>query len=153
LACWQLTRATPADIAALVALENRCFGWPWSRLSFEGEMNAPGADSRVTWTTTAAGQPRMIAYIFFRFIAAEVHIFRIAVDPAWRRRGVGARLVTACLESARGRGLSAAMLEVRRSNTEALKLYRKFGFQVAATRPGYYSDGHEDALILTQTLT
>jgi ribosomal-protein-alanine N-acetyltransferase len=152
LAGWQLTRATPADIAALVALENRCFHWPWSRLSFEGEMNAPGADSRVTWTTAAAGQPRMIAYIFFRFIAEEVHIFRIAVDPAWRRRGVGARLVTACLESAHGRGLSAAMLEVRRSNTEALKLYRKFGFQVAATRPGYYSDGHEDALILKRTL-
>jgi ribosomal-protein-alanine N-acetyltransferase len=153
LAGWQLTRATPADIAALVALENRCFGWPWSRLSFEGEMSAPRADSRVVWATAADGQACLIAYIFFRFIAEEVHIFRIAVDPAWRRRGVGGRLVAACLESARGRGLSAAMLEVRRSNTEALKLYRKFGFQVAAARPGYYSDGHEDALILKRTLT
>jgi ribosomal-protein-alanine N-acetyltransferase len=150
---WQLTRATPADIGALVALENRCFDWPWSRLSFEGEMNAPGADSRAAWATAAEGQACLIAYIFFRFIAEEVHIFRIAVDPAWRRRGAGARLVTACLESARGRGVSAAMLEVRRGNTEALKLYRKFGFQLAATRPGYYSDGHEDALILKRTLT
>jgi len=40
------------------------------------------------------------------------------------------------------------VLEVRPSNTEAVAFYRRFGFQVIATRPGYYSDSREDALIL-----
>lgn len=150
--CWELTRAAPADIAPLVALESRCFDWPWGRLSFEGELSAAGADNRVAWAGTC-GEKRIVGYIFFRFVAEEVHIFRIAVDPAWRRRGIGARLVTECLNAARGGGMATAVLEVRPSNTEAMELYRKFGFRVLATRPGYYSDRQEDALILKRTLT
>jgi ribosomal-protein-alanine N-acetyltransferase len=44
--------------------------------------------------------------------------------------------------------MTAAVLEVRPSNTDAVALYRRFGFQVIATRPGYYTDRREDALIL-----
>jgi ribosomal-protein-alanine N-acetyltransferase len=148
LADWQLTRATAADIASLVALEGRCFDWPWGRLSFEGEMTNAGADSRLVWTAAASGEKRVIAYIFFRFIADEVHIFRLAVDPSWRRQGIGSRLVAECLSAARLQGLAAAVLEMRASNREAMALYRSFGFEAAAVRPGYYSDSREDALIL-----
>lgn len=148
MADWQLTRATAADIASLVALEGRCFDWPWGRLSFEGEMASAGADSRLVWTAAASGEQRIIAYIFFRFIADEVHIFRLAVDPSWRRQGIGSRLVAECLTAARRQGLAAAVLEMRASNREAMALYRRFGFEAAAVRPGYYSDSREDALIL-----
>jgi [ribosomal protein S18]-alanine N-acetyltransferase len=152
VAHWELARATPEDIAPLVALESRCFDWPWGRLSFEGELAAAEADSRVA-RVAASGEKRIVGYIFFRFIADEVHIFRIAVDPAWRGRGIGTRLVGECLDAARLRGVTAAVLEARPSNTEAIELYRKLGFQVLATRPGYYSDRREDALILKRTLT
>jgi len=150
---WELTRATPADIGPLVELESRCFDWPWGRLSFEGELTVTGADSRVAWITTAPREKQIVGYIFFRFIAEEVHIFRLAVDSAWRRRGIGTRLVAECLGAARARGLTAAVLEARPSNTEAVELYRKLGFRAVATRRGYYSDHHEDALILKRTLT
>jgi ribosomal-protein-alanine N-acetyltransferase len=152
LAGWQLTCATPADIPPLMALEARCFGWPWGRLSFEGELASAGAESRLAWTTAGSGERRIVAYIFYRLIAGEVHIYRLAVDPEWRRRGIGSRLVEDCLASARRQGLSAAVLEVRASNTEAIALYCKFGFRVIATRPGYYSDSRENALILKREL-
>ena len=148
MAGWQLTCVTPADIEALVALEGRCFGWPWGRLSFEGEMASAGAESRLAWTAAASGEKQIVAYIFYRFIAEEVHIFRLAVDPEWRRQGIGTRLLDDCLTSARRMGLSAAVLEVRPSNTEAIALYCKLGFRVIARRPGYYSDSREEALIL-----
>ena len=99
-------------------------------------------------TVASSGDEAVIAYLFYRFVAEEVHIFRLAVHPEWRRQGIGSRLVTECLRVARSRGVTAAVLEVRRSNTEAIELYRKFGFQVVASRPGYYSDSREDALIL-----
>jgi ribosomal-protein-alanine N-acetyltransferase len=152
LAGWQLTCATPADIQTLMALEARCFGWPWGRLSFEGEMAAAGAGNRLAWTAADSATRRIVAYIFYRFIAEEVHIFRLAVDPEWRRQGIGARLVEDCLASARRQGLSAAVLEVRPSNTQAVALYRKFGFREIARRPGYYSDSREEALILKREL-
>jgi ribosomal-protein-alanine N-acetyltransferase len=145
---WHLTAAAPADIESLTALESRCFRWPWGRLSFEGEFSSRDSSSLVARTASSAGPGKVIAYLFYRFIADEVHIFRIAVDPAWRRQGIGSRLVGECLRTARSRGVAAAVLEVRPSNVEAIELYRKFGFQVVAMRPGYYSDSREDALIL-----
>ncbi|MGE5257336.1 MAG: ribosomal protein S18-alanine N-acetyltransferase [Hyphomicrobiales bacterium] len=148
MARWHLTPAAPADIESLTALESRCFRWPWGRLSFEGEFSSGDGGSLVARTASSAGPEEVIAYLFYRFIVDEVHIFRIAVDPEWRRQGIGARLVRECLHTARSRGVNAAVLEVRPSNVEAIELYRKFGFQVVATRPGYYSDSREDALIL-----
>lgn len=148
MARWHLTAATRADIDALIALEARCFAWPWGRLSFEGELESRDGGSLVAWTITPSGAPAPIGYLFYRFIADEVHIFRIAVSPEWRRQGIGFQLVGECLQTARRRGVGAAVLEVRSSNAEAAALYGKFGFQVIATRPGYYSDTREDALIL-----
>ena len=147
MARWHLTPATRADIEALAALEKRCFAWPWGRLSFEGEFDGRDGGGLVARAADAEGDAP-IAYLFYRFIADEVHIYRIAVSPEWRRRGIGLRLVGECLQRARRRGVTAAVLEVRPSNTEAVAFYRRFGFQVIATRPGYYSDSREDALIL-----
>jgi ribosomal-protein-alanine N-acetyltransferase len=149
---WNLSALRPVDIDPIVDIEGRSFGWPWGRLSFESEADSPGADSWVVRTPGPTGAEQVVAYIFFRLIADEVHIFRIAVAPAWRRRGIGARLVAECLGSAPQRGARVAVLEVRPSSTAALALYRKFGFRVVATRPGYYSDSGEDALILKKEI-
>ena len=48
--------------------------------------------------------------------------------------------------------LSLLTLEVRRSNTAAQGLYKKYGFEELGIRKGYYSDNHEDALIMTLNL-
>ena len=148
MVCWHFTPAAPADIEALTALENRCFRWPWGRLSFEGEIATRDGGSLVARAESASGDEEVIAYLFYRWIADEVHIFRIAVHPEWRRQGIGSQLVRECLRAARRRDVTAAVLEVRASNTEALELYHNFGFRVVATRPKYYSDSGEDALVL-----
>ena len=149
---WNLSALSPVDIDPILDIEGRSFGWPWGRMSFAGEADSPGAGSWVVRMPGPTGAEQVVAYIFFRLIADEVHIFRIAVAPEWRRRGIGARLVAECLASAIRRGARLAVLEVRPSSTEALALYRKFGFRVVATRPGYYSDSGEDALILQKEI-
>jgi len=65
---------------------------------------------------------------------------------------MGRRLVDECLKTALRGGARAALLEVRPSNTEAVQLYRNVGFRVVATRPVYYPDSREDALILHKEL-
>ena len=72
-----------------------------------------------------------------------------AVDPRWRRRGVGERLLLALLDLAVARQAREATLEVRLSNLPARKLYEKHGFRPVGIRPRYYSDNGEDALIMT----
>lgn len=78
----------------------------------------------------------------------EAHITMIAVDPAHRGYGVGELVLNALIDHAYELQARALTLEVRVSNTVAQRLYIKYGFQPVSTRPRYYTDNGEDALIM-----
>lgn len=149
MTAWEVSPLQPSDLEEVLTIERQAFDRPWGRIAFEGELEAAGAESFVI-REPAAGS--IAAYIFFRWVADEVHVFRIAVAPAWRRRGMGRELVDHCLKAAVKGGAQAVLLEVRPSNSGALQLYRRFGFRVLAVRPGYYADRREEALILHRDL-
>jgi ribosomal-protein-alanine N-acetyltransferase len=78
----------------------------------------------------------------------ELQIEDLAVLPALRCQGIGARLLRAALERARKKGAIRAVLEVRANNAIAQNLYRKFGFEVVGTRRDYYQQPAEDARVM-----
>jgi [ribosomal protein S18]-alanine N-acetyltransferase len=84
----------------------------------------------------------------FWSILEEAHITLIAIHPNYQHQGLGRLLLYGLLQKAWEEGLERATLEVRVSNESAISLYKKFGFQTAGTRPRYYPDNREDALIL-----
>ena len=81
-------------------------------------------------------------------ILDEGHITNVAVRPECRRQGIGARIIGTLLAQTRQLGIRHHTLEVRESNLPALALYEGFGFTSAGIRPGYYSSGHENAVIM-----
>jgi ribosomal-protein-alanine N-acetyltransferase len=78
----------------------------------------------------------------------EGHITTIAVAPEFRGRGIGELILNGLIDQ--GMALNADMLtlEVRVSNLVAQQLYLKYGFKPSGTRPRYYTDNGEDALIM-----
>ncbi|NJE05305.1 ribosomal-protein-alanine N-acetyltransferase [Thermococcus sp. M36] len=74
----------------------------------------------------------------------EGHIMSIAVDPAYRGKGIGSALLTEVIERLIKKGARYIGLEVRVSNERAIKLYESFGFRKIKRIIGYYADG-EDA--------
>ena len=76
----------------------------------------------------------------------------LAVDPAYRRRGVATFLLAYSLGLAKGYGAKQALLEVRTSNRAAIRLYRKMGFCEAGRRQGYYSETREDAVVMVNRM-
>lgn len=74
----------------------------------------------------------------------EREILNIAVHPAYRRRGLGKKLMET--ELARSKG--AWFLEVRESNAAAIALYRSMGFEIAGRRPDYYRTPTEAAIVM-----
>lgn len=74
-------------------------------------------------------------------VPTEGRVLMFAIDRAWRRRGIGHRLMLTFLERCRRRGLRRATLEVRVSNASAIRLYAQFRFSVVDLLRAYYSDG------------
>ncbi len=86
------------------------------------------------------------------FIARRGHIVSIAVLEAYRRRGIGERLMRISMDAMKKYyKASEAYLEVRVSNKPAIKLYEKLGFRIVKILKRYYSDG-EDAYLMARKL-
>jgi ribosomal-protein-alanine N-acetyltransferase len=82
-------------------------------------------------------------------MADEAHLTNIAVRNQLQRQGIGELLLISIMDLAAELKAEFITLEVRVSNVSAQRLYQKFGFNQVGTRPGYYTDNREDALLMT----
>ena len=136
-----------SDLPQVIAIERRAFPTPWSLAMFVLELSKPSS------ICLAAAQPidgTLQGYLICSRYADVWHLMNIAVDPGLRRRGIATALLETLLERA---GLDQEYtLEVRPNNDPAIKLYERFAFRRAGTRPRYYQDTGEDALIMWRVL-
>ncbi len=134
------------DIPGVLEIENVSFPTPWSESAFRYELQEnPYASLFVAKTRE---QSTVIAFACVWIIDQEMKINNIAVRPEFRSRGVGARFLKFLLEYAGSQGCREVALEVRPSNDVALHLYRRSGFAPIGRRKHYYSDTHEDAIVM-----
>jgi ribosomal-protein-alanine N-acetyltransferase len=150
---WQLGSINQADeLEPILAIEQRSFRSPWGRLAFEGELTCQNACNYIVKSSADGAGEQVIAYAFFRLVCDELHLLKIAVTPAWRRQGIAARLLERCFASSAIRGAASVHLEVRTTNTPAIALYLKLGFEVVGKRHKYYADTKEDAILMIKNL-
>ena len=153
MSSWQLGTINQADeLEPILAIEQRSFRWPWGRLSFEGELSCQNVCNYIVKLQTNGAGEQVAAYAFFRLAADELHLLKIAVSPAWRGQGIASRLLKRCFAIRAKQGATSVHLEVRPSNTPAIELYLKLGFEVIGRRHKYYADTKEDALLMMKNL-
>jgi len=85
-------------------------------------------------------------------VTKKGHVISIAVLPQNQRQGVGRALVQEAMNAMRRYKAKECVLEVRASNTVAVNLYRKLGFEIIRTLHRYYADG-EDAYLMAKKLS
>ena len=83
-------------------------------------------------------------------LARKGHIISIATLPAHRSKGIGTSLLQMAMREMSEGGCREAFLEVRVTNDEAVRLYKKLNFQVTGTMHGYYKDGESAYLMALQ---
>jgi ribosomal-protein-alanine N-acetyltransferase len=137
-----------ADIPAVGAVERASYPFPWSDGVFRDCVRV-GYFCRVI---EAAGE--VAGYGIMSFGAGEAHILNICVRSDLRSAGVGRRLMLYLLDRAREEHMQDVFLEVRPSNTIAIRLYEHLGFTRIGLRKGYYQavGGREDALVYKLSL-
>ena len=137
------------DLPRVLNIEVASFALPWTEEMFENELARGDLSEALVARPPEAGTlPPIVGYICSWVVGEELHINNIAVDPRWRRRGIAGALLDATLERGRARGANCALLEVRASNAGAQALYRRYGFEPAGVRKGYYDHPVEDAVIM-----
>ena len=143
---WLIARMHPTnDLDAVVALEATCFTNPWTREMIVWEFEHSDVSH---FFVVRVAEHGVIAYCSFWLLFDELHLNNLAVQPAWRRQGAATALLTELFREGARLGAHRATLEVRPSNTAALRLYERLGFTVAATRRDYYTNPAEPALVL-----
>lgn len=131
------------DVERVAHLERVCFSESWSE-----NLLRSGLDNRLDSYLVYEEAGTVFGYCVLRILADEGEIQRIAVDPAFRRRGAGRKLMEAMAALGRMKGVREVALEVRESNEGARKLYESYGFKQEAVRKEYYHNPTEDAIIM-----
>lgn len=137
---------TRLDLDGVLVIEHASFSSPWKREHFLQEIH-----SHLSFPFVAVCEGTVIGYVCMMSLFEEAQIMDIAVAPEHRGSGVGRMLVDQAIVVAREKGAERLVLEVRRSNVSAIKLYERFGFVEYFVRKGYY-EGKEDALLMEKAL-
>lgn len=131
------------DIDAIMGVMEAAFdpryGEAWSRRQVSDALVIPGTFYMLAGPDGEEPAPgeASAGFTLSRGVLDEEELLLVAVHPAWRRRGVGARLLRRFMVAARERGVGKLFLEMREGNP-AEKLYRDLGFVPIGRRPKYY---------------
>jgi len=141
-----ISRAGPLDdLSEVESLQRLSFANAWGAEALRWELENTDV-ARLYLMRSPGGA--LVAYCACWMVFDELHINSLAVDTAWRRRGLARRLLAEVFRDSIAAGARSATLEVRNSNTAARALYESLGFRVEAVRRDYYQEPREDALIL-----
>ena len=94
----------------------------------------------------------VLGYIGSQTVLDSSDVMNIAVHPDHRKKGIGEKLVLELVHYLKEKDIKSLLLEVRVSNTAAINLYKKLGFQEIGRRRNYYHNPKEDAYILRKEL-
>ncbi len=134
-------------VKEIAELEKLSFSVPWSEDGIRSELQNDSARFLVATT-----ENKVLGYIGVHEICGEAYITNVAVFPEYRRLGVGETLIDAATHGAKTRDCDFISLEVRISNTPAIELYKKRGYNIVGERKNFYSNPTENAYIMTKYL-
>ncbi|MEH6469831.1 MAG: ribosomal protein S18-alanine N-acetyltransferase [Halopseudomonas sp.] len=133
-----------ADLESVAQVEYRLFSSPTSLKQFRQSLDA----GHCMWL--AQRQDCICGYLVASHGGGVADLLTIGVDLQQRRMGVARRLLSGLFEQLQRLSVDELFLEVRQSNSAAIGLYLRCGFESVGLRKGYYPGGagREDAVVM-----
>lgn len=145
----QFEPLSEARLDEVMVIEQAAYAHPWTRGNFSDSLRS-GYQAQLL----VAGDTVLGYFVAMKGVD-EVHLLNITVAPAWQGQGWGRVMLDALAVWSRGQGAQWLWLEVRVSNTRALRIYEQHGYRRVGDRRGYYPAGHgqrEDAVVMSLKL-
>lgn len=130
-----------SDTDELAKIDRVIFGGTFKAEDFSNYLN-----SDIYYFNVAKIDEKAVGYIGYMIIAGEADIINIGVLPNFRGQSIGKMLLSSMLQMCKQNGATCVHLEVRKSNTVAIKLYESYGFLTVGVSKNHYKQPTEDAL-------
>ncbi len=145
---WLIRRASPADLGAILAIEQASADAPhWSRPLWLSALSGEQEKEPIRASFVAEGNGGIFGFAVVSRAGELAQLESVVVFESLRRKGIGKALCQQIMEWSRN-GASELELEVRASSNGALALYRSLGFVEQTRRRGYYRNPTEDAVLM-----
>ena len=134
-----IRKAEKIDLDAIVAIENESF--PEDNFSRRELLYL--IEKSIIGCYVVEQNSEILAYtsLLSRSNAKNLRLYSIAVARKARGQHIGQMLMTFIVERAQQLGLTRVTLEVKPSNSSAIALYQKNGFETCGQKENYYHDG------------
>ena len=144
-----LRPAVEDDLSEIVRIERACFADPWTEESFR---RLTAGEPAIFLVAVFPPNSAIAGYAIGFSVGEDAEVLNVAVDPSFRGKGLAGQMLDAVLIELAARGVRAAFLEVRESNSAARALYGSRGFAEIGRRVRYYRRPVEDALVMRRIL-
>ncbi len=141
-----LRKPSNTDAEKIAAIERACFRLPWTESMIRSAIGRTDFCGVIAF---ADDEP--CGYVLGTQLFEDSELLRIAILPDFRGKGLGKELLDEFLRAVKRRGAECVFLEVRVSNTPAIGLYEKRGFERVRVREKYY-ENVEDAWEMKKNL-
>ncbi len=141
----RLRAATEREASTLADLHRAAFGAiSWDAASMGKMLSIPGTEAMLALCGEGGEQKMPCGMVMGRLLGTDGEILTLAVPPAFRRRGIGSRLLSSLMAGMAMQGAERIFLEVAADNAAAIALYERLRFEIMGKRPKYYASGRDD---------
>jgi ribosomal-protein-alanine N-acetyltransferase len=133
--------ANADEIDAIVEIEKKCFPKKVAYSKHQLEYLILNANSDCL-IEKEDGVIRAFLIVTYRQRSLTCNIETIDVDPSFKNRGIGLKLLKAAELEMKRRGMRWSQLEVSEGNEAALKVYKNAGYTFKEKLEGYYKFEH-----------
>ena len=137
-----ITKLSIGNIEEILKIEHSIFDNPWTRNQFIDSFKSFNKYLNFVYNDTS----KVIGYLISEIILDEVHLYKIVVSKNNQNNKVGSKLLKFMIEECKKLNKIRVCLEVDCQNSNAIKLYKQFGFLTVGTRNKYY--GNNDAILM-----
>ncbi|MDE6710337.1 MAG: ribosomal protein S18-alanine N-acetyltransferase [Oscillospiraceae bacterium] len=141
-----IKKAEQCHVPQIAEIERNSIPQPWSEAAFAAALE----DEKAVTLAAFCGDV-LCGFITGVYLLDTADIYSVAVSADYRKRGVG-KLLLEKFFSTLPDEVQAVNLEVRESNSPAIKLYEKTGFERVGLRKNFYQDPRENAVLMTKKL-
>ncbi len=142
---FEIRRLKKEDAEELSLIEKEIFGKSaWTKKDFIETT----AIEYAYYLVAEDENKKIIGACGYRDLCGEADITNVCVIPEMRRKGIAEKMLRKLMENGLEQGVRDFTLEVRSENSAAIRLYEKLGFVSEGTRPSFYEDPKDDAIIM-----